>query len=243
MRPRYPDLLPRKDEQDLANDLYAIGVNLTATAQVTDPNIEETLVLSSIEAVNHGDHRIAGILVDWISAHFLRINVDRLTNLVFGLSDEGFWWVKIFWCANAQRFYPADARFRRLAHLYRGQRLDFSDRDTPNTERPVTEIFIQMKGLDERFEATCIRVPKNAFFHRPEQVFEADWIARHHMPFRYRVMMGASYRADLWALLRRNPKLSGYRLAKLAHCSIAAAARVKKDYLIVKRDYSGRKAV
>jgi hypothetical protein len=101
-------------------------------------------------------------------------------------------------------------------------------------------MFIRMKGLDDRFEGTCIRVPKNLFSHRPQQIFSAESIARRHMGFRYRVMFGPSYRADIWALLRRNPDLSGYRLAKLAHCSTATALRIKQDYEIVKRDYSSR---
>lgn len=242
MKKIYPEFLPPKTDEQFGNDFRAIGTNLSANARSIDPNIEETLLYASIEGVNYKDGRIAGILVDWLTIHSLRINVDRLTDLVFRLNDTEYWWVKIFWFANAQRFYPIDARFKRLATAYQGKRIDFVDRDSSIPQEPsLTEMYIKMKGADERFEETCIRVPKNYFSHRPQQVFPASSIAKKHMAFRYRVMMGANYRADIWALLRRSPDLSAYRLAKLAHCSVSAANRVKHDYEIVKRDYSKRK--
>lgn len=233
-------LLSFKTEQDLANDFYAIGTNFSADERRMDADIEETLISASIEGINKDDHRVRGILVDWISIHHLRINVDRLTRMVKSLTDDEFVYVRIFWCANAQRLQGSDPRFKRLAQIYKGPRVDFVDRNLRPGQRATTDMFIQMKGLDERFEGTCIRVPKNAFFHRPHQIFEAEEIAKYHMAFRYRVMFGASYRADIWALLRRNPALSAYRLSKLAGCSTTTALRVKNDYEIVKRDYSQR---
>lgn len=240
MRPRRvfnPDAIM---EENLANDLYAIGMNLTATRHSTDPNIEDTLVLASIWAVVEDDSRIGGLLVDWISIHYLRMNVDRLTKLVFDLNDGQYNWVRIFWSANAQRLLAKDKRFKRLAELYSSGRFDFIDRFKSGNEKRLTEAYLSMKGEDERFVGTCLRVPNGPFSHRPQQIFSAEEVSRSHFQFRYRVMFGPSYRADVWALLRRNPDLTGYRLALLAHCSRPAATRVKHDYEIVKRDYSKR---
>jgi hypothetical protein len=229
-----------KTGQDLANDFHAIGANFAADEKRVDPNIEMTLLSASIEGVNKDDHRFRGILVDWIDAHSPRINVESLTRLVSQMPEKDYKFVRILWCALAQRLANSDPRFCRLAKLYSGKRIDFLDRDLRRSKKPVTEMFIDMRGVDERFEGTCIRVPKNAFPHRPTQIFDATSIAKIHMPFRYRTMMGASFRADVWALLRRSPRTTAYRLAKLVGCSTTTALRVKHDYEILKRDYSNR---
>ncbi|TVQ79305.1 MAG: hypothetical protein EA369_05075 [Bradymonadales bacterium] len=229
-----------KTGQDLANDFHAIGANFAADEKRTDPNIEATLVSASIEGIHMDDHRFRGVLVDWIDAHSLRINVESLTRLVRQLPEKEYKFVLIFWSAIAQRLANSDPRFRRLAGLYKGKRLDFLDRNMKGEEKRITDMFIDLKGLDERFEGTCIRAPKNAFPHRPSQIFKAASIAKTHMPFRYRTMMGASFRADVWALLRRKPDTTAYQLAKLVGCSTTTALRVKHDYEILKRDYSNR---
>lgn len=229
--------------QALDNDLRAIGINVAATEKSIDPNIEETLIAASVEAVNDKNNRIAGLLVDWISLHYGRINVDRLTKLVMELRGDKFKYVGAFWAANAQRLYKTDWRFKKLVGVYHGPRVDYVDRFNISSGDNVTKMFLEIRGEDERFKATCLRVPHQVFSFRPHQIFSAYDISRSHMGFRYRVMFGASYRADVWALLRRNPKLSGYRLAQLAYCSATAASKIKKDYLIVKRDYSHRNRV
>ena len=223
-----------KTGKTLNSDLRAIGFNLGAGKKSTDPNIEAVIISASIEAVNNKDNRIAGLLVDWISLHYLRINVDRLTKLVFSLSDSDYKFVKIFWCANAQRFFIKDQRFKRLSELYRGRRINFADRFAKKGQKKVTNLLIEIKGEDERFKRTCIRVPKAYFSERPKQIFPVSVIAKNHLPYRYRVMMGPSYRADLWALLDNDPNISAYALGKKAHCSYRSAYIAKKDYELLK---------
>ena len=58
----------------------------------------------------------------------------------------------------------------------------------------MTNSYIKMKGEDERFKDTCLRIPQGAFSHRPHQIAPAEEIARVHMGFRYRIMMGANYK-------------------------------------------------
>ena len=229
-----------KTGTDLTNDLHFIGTNFAAYESRVDPDIEMTLVSASVAAINSDDSRIAGVLVDWISIHQSRIDVDRLTQFINSLDEKEYKFVRIFWCANAQRFLNSDFRFKRLAEIYKGPRVDLADRNASPGSRGVTEMFIKMRDEDERFLSTCIRIPKKYFSHRPEQIHEPKWIAKTHMGFRYRVMFGPSYRADIWAYLRRNPDLTAYRLSKFVGCSTTTALRVKHDYEIVKRDYSNR---
>ena len=218
-----------KSGKSLDSDLRAIGFNLSARKSSINPNIESSLISASIEAVNYKDNRMAGLLVDWIRIHYLRINVDRLTKFVFSLNDFEYKFVKVFWHANAQRLYAKDQRFKRLS-LYKGKRVDFADRFIKRGQKKVSKTLIEIKGEDERFKKTCIRVPKGYFSKREKQIFPAERIAKNHTSYRYRVMMGPSYRADLWALLDSEPKLSAYALGKKACCSYRTAYIVKKDY-------------
>ena len=216
-------------------DLRAIGFNLGGRKKSIDPNIEASIISASIEAINNKDNRIGELLVDWITLHYLRVNVDRLTKFVFSLSDSDYKFVKIFWCANAQRLFIKDQRIKRLSELYKGRRINFADRFVKKGEPKVTKMLIEMKGEDERFKRTCIRVPKGYLSERPHQIFPVFVIAKNHLPYRYRVMMGSSYRADLWALLDSDPNISAYALGKKVHCSYRAAYIAKKDYGLLKR--------
>ena len=225
-----------KTGKSLDCDLLAIGFNLSCKKKSIDPNIEATIISASVEAINNKENRIGGLLVDWITVHYLRINADRLTKFVFSLNDSDYKYVKIFWCANAQRLLMKDQRFKRLSQLYKGKRVNFTDRFNKN--KRIIKMFIKIKGEDERFKKTCIRVPNGYFPQRPYQIFPASVIAKNHLPYRYRLMMSSSYRADLWALLKKNPHLSAYALGKKAYCSYRAAYIVQKDYKILKEDVS-----
>ena len=223
--------------KSLDSDLRAIGFNLSGKKKSINPNIESVIISASIEAVNKKDNRMAGLLVDWITTHYLRINVDRLTKFVFSLKEPDYKFVKIFWCANAQRIFNKDQRFKRLSNLYKGRRINFADRFIKKGQKKVTKMLIEIKGEDERFKRTCIRVPKGYFSERPHQIFSVSVVAKNHLHYRYRVMIGASYRADLWALLDTHPNISAYSLGKKAHCSYRTAYMVKKDYEFLKESF------
>ena len=218
--------------QKLNTDLYSIGFNLLCKKKSIDPNIEATLISASIEAINQKDNRLGGLLVDWMTIHHPRMNVDRLTRFILSLKSSQYQLVKIFWCANAQRFIATDQRFKRLSQLYKGKRINLADQyvNLKGKKKKVTHLMIQLKGEDERFKNTCIRIPNGYFSKRPNQIFPSSIIAKNHLSYRYRLMMGSSYRADIWAIMKRNSGISAYALAKKAHCSYRTAYIVKKDY-------------
>ena len=224
-----------KTGRSLDNDLRAIGFNLHCKKASINPDIETSIISASIELVNSKDNRLGGLLVDWITRHYQRINVDRLTKFICSLSDSKYKLVKLFWCANAQRLFAKDQRFKRLSKLYKGKRINFADRVVKTGQKKVTKLLIEMKGEDERFKKTCIRVSNGYFSKRPHQIFPISVVAKKHLSYCYRVMMGPSYRADLWALLDREPNTSAYALGKKAHCSYRTAYIAKKDYEILQK--------
>ena len=200
-----------------------------------DPDIEATLLSASVEAVNNKNNRMGGLLVDWITIHHSKINMDKLTKYVFSLSEKTHKLVKIFWCANAQRLLAKDQRFKRLAASYTGQRVHFADSvfKFPG-QKKLTKMFIKTRGEDKRFKGTCIRLFKGYFVERVGQIHPESLMVKTHLPYRYRVMMGPSYRADLWAILTRQPNLSAYALGKKVHCSYRTAYIVKKSHTLLK---------
>lgn len=231
-----------KSGSELDNDLNAIGINIACNKPTQDPNIEDTLVAASMEGVSKNDGRLLSLLIDWLEVHYERINVSRLTDIVVLLNETQHRFVKIFWCANAQRF-TTDIRFKHLASIIKKDRIDFIDRNVEKNSYQSTPFLIQKNGEDERFKNTCIRVPNKVYPTRLRQIATPSELSRRHMGYRYRVMFGPSYRADVWAVLRRYPELSPTEIAKKTYCSYASAFETKQDYLIVKRDYKERDKV
>ena len=58
-------------------------------------------------------------------------------------------------------------------------------------------------------------------------------LARRHPAYRYRVMMGPSYRADMWAALATQPNLTTAQIARQAYGSYATAAAVRRAFAVV----------
>src|SRR5688500_6701462 len=65
----------------LTPDLVAIGMNFAAPRAQREPNIEDTLLFASIEAMER-DLRLLAVLVTWFGVHHPWVNADRLTRLV-----------------------------------------------------------------------------------------------------------------------------------------------------------------
>ncbi len=237
------ELLPDqfKTGSELDNDLHAIGINISCERITVDPNIEDTLIAATLEGLNKNDGRIMGLVVDWIFLYSLRINVDRLSKVLMALTHPQKDAVIVFFSAIAQSL-SKDSRFKKITSFYNGRRRNYLSLFPKGPDKyDPTDFLIQKNGEDGRFKETCLRVPKKVLRHRPTDIFLPDVIAKRHMGFRYRIMMGASYRADLWALLRRDATRSAYEIAKRAYCSYETARQAKRDYIILKRNYSDRK--
>ena len=219
--------------QQLDSSLQSIGFNIFCHRKVTDPNIEATLISASIEVINSRDTRLGGLLVDWLTIHASRVNADKLTKFIYQMDKSKYKLVKVFWCANAQRLFTKDQRFQRLSKVYKGKRINLADYLMSKKRKP-THLLITLKGEDERFKNTCIRLPKGYFPERLNQILPGSVVAKNHLTYRYRLMMGAGYRADVWAIIKRHPDISAYALAKKAHCSYRTAYITKKDYETLK---------
>jgi hypothetical protein len=216
------DVLNKPLLGDSATAAYVtIGMGFDSLPSTFEPNIEDTLWAASCEGINGGDARILGLLVDWIAVHGRRINVDRLTRLA---NLEPSIRVQAFWAAVAQ-WRSKDARFARLRRLYTQAPMDYL---------PVgTSFGIERHGEDPRFVCTALRVPRGVLRERAHHITLPEQLARQHRGYRYRILMGPSYRADMWALLDRWPHLSCAELARRAYGSHGTAREVRRDWALL----------
>jgi len=202
---------------DLTADLVGIGI-LVGGEGSRDPNIEDTLVFASAEGMEHDDLRVLSTLVTWFGVHLGRVNADRLTRLV-ALQESRR--VRAFWSALAH-WRASDRRFARLGRGYRGPRVDLL---------PIgTDFQVERHGEDARFARTSLRVPANALRDRPADVLSPAELAGSHGPYRWRLVIGPAYRADMWAALEQEPSLSPSALARATYGSFATAWQVKRDF-------------
>ena len=216
-------LAPTNAETDeLTSNMVGIGMNFAARAN-PQPNIEDTLLYASIEGIEKPDLRVLAVLTTWFGMYATWVNADRLTQLVAKQESQR---VRAFWSALAN-WWKKDSRFARLGRLYSGRRQDLLGIGT--------DFQIMRHGEDRRFAGSAFRVPGNVLRDRLTDVLPSRELARRHHAFRYRVMIGPSYRADMWAAIELDPTLSAAELARKTYGSFATAWRVKRDFAILYR--------
>lgn len=222
--------VPPLSADTLTGEMVAIGMSFAAPVAKAEPNIEDTLLFASIEAMERDDLRVLAILVTWVGVHAPWVNVDRLTKIV---ASQPSIRVRALWAALAT-WQAQDRRYARMAKGYQ----------KPQLELLATGNAFQIKrrGEDERFSGSPLRVPANVLRNRVTDVLSPEVLARQHRGYRHRVMMGPSYRADIWAALDGDPTLSAAQLARRTYGSFATAWHTRRDYGIVRSaaDCAGR---
>jgi hypothetical protein len=203
--------------ESLTSAMVGIGMCFAAPA-LAEANIEDTLLFASVEGMEREDLRVLSVLVTWLGMHAPWVNAERLTRLV---QHQRSLRVRAFWSAFS-RWQGKDRRFARLVTVHEGGRVDLL---------PVgTEFQVRRHGEDERFAGTALRVPANALRDRAADVLSPEELAQRHRAYRYRIMMGPTYRADMWAALEEDPSLTVAQLARRAYGSFATAWHVKRDF-------------
>ena len=216
-RSRKPPVLP--SGHDLTSALAGIGINL-AVSPSPDADIEPTLVAGSVAGMEEGDVGPFWRQLLAFDLHSARVNADRLIRLVATRAPR----VRAFWAALA-RWKSKDRRFARLAGAYLRPRIDLL--------ATGTAFQISRRGEDPRFAGACLRVPAGVLRDRPGDVQSAAALARRHRAYHWRVIIGPTYRADLWARLERTPTATPYALAAATGASYATAWTTRADLLLL----------
>jgi hypothetical protein len=196
-------------------------MRFAARPPARDPNIENTLLFASVDAMERNDLRVLAVLVTWFGVHRAWVNADRLTKLASASKAPR---VRALWSALAA-WQGHDRRFARLAKIHPKSEVDLL--------AAGTEFQIRRNGEDPRFSGGPLRVPGNVLRDRPKDILTPTELATRHRAYRFRVMMGPTYRADLWAALEHEKALSASELARRTYASFASAWGVKRDFGIV----------
>lgn len=196
-----------------------------AVEPAEEPNIEDTLLAASVEAMVGDDLRVLSVLVTWLAEHHAWLNADRLVRLV---SDHSERRVRAFWSTFAQ-WQKTDRRFAKL-QKWEGDRVALL--------RVGSDFQLQRRGEDPRFAETVLQIPAGVLRDRTVDILPSRELARRHAAYRCRIVMGPSYRADMWAQLNANPALTPSELARCCYGSFATAWQVKRDFELV-RDSKG----
>lgn len=210
-----PPSLP--DSAALTRAMVGIGMGFAGRGDF-DVNIEDTLFFAAQEGMDRDDLRVLSVTTTWFGVHAALLNAGRLTYLVSATESPR---VRAFFCACA-RWHASDRRFARLGKMHRGERIDVLPSGT--------EFQIRRHGEDPRFRGGPLRVPANLLRDRAADVLAAPALAAKHRAYRWRLIIGPSYRADMWAALEGDPTLSSAALARATYGSFATAWAVKRDF-------------
>ena len=203
--------------EDLTAAMAGIGMNFAARADAS-ANIEDTLLAASVAGMEQEDYRVLSVLVTWLETHSAWINVDRLTHLVLEHPSPR---VRLFW-SGAAMWLGKDRRFARMAKSFQGPRVDLL--------ATGTDFHIRRSGEDLRFQEGPLLGPAGILRDRPADVLTPVELARVHVAYRRRILLGPTYRADMWAELDANPTLSATELARRTYGSFATAWHVRQDW-------------
>jgi hypothetical protein len=204
----------------LAGAMAGLGMSIAATPTY-GANIEDVLLAASRLGMEEDNFRVLGVLVAWSDMHRARINADRLTRVVSGLTAER---TRMFWAAMAGRWQD-DRRWRRLAAMAK-------ERGRIELLRVGSAFQLRRHGEDPRFQGSPLIVPSRVLRNRPGDVRSPEETAKQHTGYRLRVQMGPVYRTDAWTVLAADPELSASALARQSYVSFATAWQVKKDFAI-----------
>jgi len=201
----------------LTEDMAGIGMNLGGRANHR-ANIENTLFFASEEGMDRADYRVLSILVTWLGVHGSRVNVDRLARLIGAGGSKR---VRAFWAAVGL-WLAKDRRFSRLIRFHSGKPIDLLD--------VGAEFQVRRHGEDRRFEGSALRVPANILRDRPADVMTPGQLARNHRAYSWRVAIGPTFRADMWAEMEGTAGLKAAEIARKTYGSFATAWQAKRDW-------------
>jgi hypothetical protein len=212
---------PRPPGEVLTGRMVGIGMNFAASPQ-RDADIEATLVHASQLGMDDGDLRVLSALTTWLGVHQAHVNADRLVRLATAETSER---VRAYWAAIAS-WLAKDRRFARLNTAYDGPRVELL---------PVgTDFQLKRRGEDPRFIGSKLKAPAGTLRDREDDVLTPEVLARRHAGYRNRLLIGPTWRADVWTVLERAPELSVAEVARQASCSFATAWQVVRDFKLLR---------
>jgi hypothetical protein len=212
---------PRPAAEVLTARMVGIGMNFAAKPE-RDADLDSTLVHASQLGMDEGDLRVLSVLTSWLGVHHAHVNADRLVRLATADTSQR---VRAYWAATAL-WLMKDRRFARLNSSYGGPRVDLLF--------VGTDFQLKRRGEDPRFIGSKLKVPAGTLRDRDDDVLSPVALARQHAGYRNRLLMGPTWRADVWTVIERAPELTVAEVARKASCSFATAWQVVQDFKLLR---------
>lgn len=210
--------------------LRSLGIRVGSTPASREPADIELTLTSAVEEALPRDYRLLAVLVTWLEMHHARVNVPRLGRVVKGNAARSPL-VSAFWAAIGHWLGAQDTRWLAMKRLYVGKTLDLDDAE-------ITTMQLQRAGADPRFAGSPLRVHAKLLRSRAADVDTSEQLAARHPLYRKRLELGASYRADVWYALERDPQATPAQIARKVGCSYETARSVAEDFRLVQRSRS-----
>lgn len=208
--------------EELTRSMIGIGI-LFGGEGTKNPNIENTIISASLHGIRNQDFRVLSMVTLWLEKHFFILNASRLIKLIEKCKEDKSF--LRFWVAVSQ-WQAADNRFKGFREKY-----SFKRRKEISSG---AKFLSEKNGYDLRFINTCLIVPKKMLEKKDWLVLDPKDMVNHHSDYRWRLIIGPSFRADMWSQLEQYREISASELAKNSYGSYATAHRSKKEYEIFK---------
>ena len=208
------------ENDGLTSAMIGIGMMFGGKAS-QDPNIEDTLLAAAIAGMEEDDLRVLSVLTTWFGMHSNYVIASRLVRIAKACENSR---VRAYFSAIAA-WLRKDHRFDALKKLQSSERVDLLHEGT--------DFLIQRRGEDPRFDGGPLRVPKGTLRDRPKDVLSPAALAQQHNAYYWRVVIGPSFRADMWAALQSDGGLTATKLARKTYGSYSTAWKVRREAELV----------
>ena len=208
------------EAKDLTQSMIGIGM-LFGGAGFKNPNIENTILSATHHGIINQDYRVLAMATLWLEKHLFILNASRLLKLIEGYKDNTEFYR--FWVAVAQ-WHGTDSRFKSLR-----------EKISLKSKQEISKgarFLAKRNGFDSRFKNTCLIVPKKMLVKKDWLVLSPQKMINHHLDYRWRLIIGPTFRADMWSQLEQNHSLAAATIAKKSYGSYATAYRAKKEFEI-----------
>lgn len=186
-------------------------------------DIEKTLIDAAYEAKT--DYRILSLLMTWISVHGDRVILEKLFKLAASaLKERGHNPI-----INGIAVWGAICGYTRFKRY-----ISHSKQDEFLIEQEMTESFEQYQGLKEDWKKNGVKVPLKMIRIREDDVLSSEDLARTNLQYRNRLLVGASWRADILTAIDLGLK-TATEISRKTGCSYEPAHRVLKEITLARK--------
>lgn len=207
--------------EELTKALVGLGFLLSSVSK-KNVNIEHCLISLIKESFSDDlayDLRLLALLVNWLEIHISQVNANRFIKLIKDLENP-----KALIFLSGVFEHLNDPRFKKFIEIYSSKKRTHFLKGS--------SFLVERNGEDSRFRNTKLIIHSKALSDRPDLILSPEVVSQKHLYYRYRVLLGPTYRADIIANLSIDENLSPAELARYHFTNYQTSYKAKKDFQI-----------